>query len=165
MNGNLLLAADVYYKLWDDAALWKDVLVNQWVFAVGAQLTRGCYKYRIGYSYNTDPLNHNVGANLDAYPVGQQNVYLFQAGSAPFVNQNRLTVGIGREGLLVPNMDADLFAGVLFKNSESFGPDTSAALAIYYVGIGLTWKFGDCSPRPYGRQAYDCVAPAACEAR
>ena len=35
MDGNLLIAADVYYKLWEDAALWQDVMVNQWAFAVG----------------------------------------------------------------------------------------------------------------------------------
>ena len=39
MDGNLLIAADVYYKLWEDAALWQDVWVNQWAVAVGAQLT------------------------------------------------------------------------------------------------------------------------------
>ena len=41
MGGDLLIAANVYYKLWDDAALWQDVFVNQWAFAIGAQLTRG----------------------------------------------------------------------------------------------------------------------------
>ncbi len=148
MNGNLLLAADVYYKLWDDAALWKDVFVNQWVFAVGTQYTAGSYKYRLGYAYNTDIINHNVGSNLDGFPVGQQNVFLFQAGSTPLVYQNRLTFGVGREGLFVPNLDVDLFAGLLFKSSGNFGPDTSASLAMYYVGLGMTWKFGDCSSRP-----------------
>ena len=39
MDGNLLLAADVYYKLWEDAALWQDIMLNQWAVAVGAQLT------------------------------------------------------------------------------------------------------------------------------
>ena len=38
----------------------------------------------------------------------------------------------------------DLFAGVLFKDTESFGPDTTASLAIYYLGLGMTWKFGEC---------------------
>ena len=38
MDGNLLLAADVYYKLWEDAALYQDVFVNQWAVALGAQL-------------------------------------------------------------------------------------------------------------------------------
>ncbi len=148
MDGKLLISADVYYKLWEDAALWRDVLVNQWAFAVGTQYTCGSYKYRLGYSYNTDPINHNVGSNLDGFPVGQQNVLLFQAGSVPLVYQNRLTVGVGKQGVLVPNLDADLFAGVLFKGTGNFGPDTTASLALYYVGMGLTWKFGDCSPRP-----------------
>ena len=35
MNGDLLIAADMYYKLWEEAALWQDVFVNQWVIAVG----------------------------------------------------------------------------------------------------------------------------------
>ena len=30
MDGNLLLAADAYYIMWDDAALWQDILVNEW---------------------------------------------------------------------------------------------------------------------------------------
>jgi long-chain fatty acid transport protein len=148
MDGNLLIAGDVYYKMWDSAALWQDVLVNQWAFAVGAQYTMGCYKYRLGYSYNTNPINHNVGANLDGFPVLQQNVQLFQAAAAAFVNQNRITAGIGREGFLVPNLDVDLFVGGLFKASDNFGPDTRTSLAIWYTGLGMTWKFGDCSPRP-----------------
>ena len=61
MDGNLLLAADIYYKLWENAPLWEDVYVNQWAFAVGTQLTRGKLKYRLGYSYNTNPINHSVG--------------------------------------------------------------------------------------------------------
>ena len=166
MDGNLLIATDVYWKDWEDAALWQDVLVNQWAFALGAQYTCGVYKYRVGYSYNTDPINHNVGSNLDGNPIGQANVQLFQAGSAPFINQNRLTVGIGREGFMVPNLDVDLFGGVLFKNTESFGPDTTASLAIYYVGLGMTWKFGECSPRPcdYASQCCNC-APESCDGK
>ena len=50
MDGNLLLAADVYYKLWDDAYLWQDVLLHQWAIALGAQYTAGLTKYRVGYS-------------------------------------------------------------------------------------------------------------------
>ena len=36
MGGNLLLAADVYYKLWGDAAGYSDIFVNQWAVAFGA---------------------------------------------------------------------------------------------------------------------------------
>ena len=142
MDGDLLLAADVYYKLWDDAAIWQDLFVNQWAFAVGAQLTRGQCKYRLGYSYNSSPINHSVGGNLDGYPVGQDIVQLFQAACVPCVNQHRITFGVGREGFLVPNLDLDIFAGFLPKQSSQFGTNTQASLAMYYIGMGLTWRFG-----------------------
>ena len=101
MDGNLLLAADVYYKLWEDAALWQDMMVNQWALAVGAQLTRGNMKYRVGYSYNSNPINHSVGSSFDGIAgVGADAIQLYQASMLPFVNQHRITGGIGRQDLL-----------------------------------------------------------------
>jgi hypothetical protein len=41
LDGNLLLAADVYYKLLDNADFYQDFMENQRAFAVGSQLTRG----------------------------------------------------------------------------------------------------------------------------
>ena len=147
MDGNLLLAADVYYKLWENAPLWDDVYVNQWAFAVGAQLTRGKLKYRLGYSYNTNPINHSVGGNLDGFPVGQDAVQLFQASSTATISQHRITAGIGRQGFLVPSLDLDLFAGGLLNAHDEFG-NSQASVAVYYVGMGLTWRYGDCSSQP-----------------
>lgn len=144
MDGNLLLAADIYYKLWENAPLWEDVYVNQWTFAVGAQLTRETLKYRLGYSYNTNPLNHSVGGNLSEFPVGQSAVQLFQAASTATICQHRITAGIGRQGFVVPNLDLDLFAGGLLNAHDEFG-DSQASIAVYYVGLGLTWRYGDCS--------------------
>ncbi len=144
MGGRLLLAADVYYKLWDDAPLWEDVFVNQWAFAFGAQLTHGKLKYRLGYSYNTDPINHSVGDNLDGFPVGQEAVQLFQASSTAAISQHRITAGFGRQGFLIPNMDLDVFAGVLVNAHEDFGA-SQTSLAMYYAGLGFTWRYGDCS--------------------
>jgi long-chain fatty acid transport protein len=143
MDGNLLLAADLYYKLWENVPLWEDVYVNQWAFALGAQFTRGKTKYRLGYSYNTNPLNHSVGDNLDGFPVGQSAVQLFQAASTATINQHRITAGIGRQGFLVPCLDLDLFAGGLLSASDEFG-DSAASVAAYYIGTGLTWRYGDC---------------------
>ncbi|MCE5301764.1 MAG: hypothetical protein LLF97_01495 [Planctomycetaceae bacterium] len=144
MDGNLLLAADIYYKLWENAPLWEDVYVNQWVFAVGAQLTQGKMKYRLGYAYNTNPINHSVGSNLAGFPVGQDAVQLFQAASTATINQHRLTAGVGRQGFLIPTLDLDLFAGGLFHACDEFG-NSQASVAVYYVGMGLTWRYGDCS--------------------
>ena len=147
MGGRLLLAADVYYKLWDNAPLWDDVFINQWAFALGAQLTHGKLKYRLGYSYNTDPINHSVGGNLDGFPVGQDAVQLFQASSTAAISQHRITAGIGRQGFLIPTMDLDLYVGALINAHEEFG-DSQASLAMYYAGLGLTWRYGDCSKQP-----------------
>jgi long-chain fatty acid transport protein len=147
MNGNLLIAADVYYKLWDDVPLWDDVYVNQWAFAVGAQLTRGKLKYRLGYSYNTNPLNHSVGDNLDGFPVGKDAVQLFQAASTATINQHRITGGIGCQGFIVPSLDLDLFAGGLFNAHDEFGA-SQASVAAYYLGMGMTWRYGACMRQP-----------------
>ncbi len=84
MDGNLLIAADIYYKLWEDAALWQDIMLNQWAVAVGAQLTRGNMKYRVGYSYNSNPMNHSVGSSLDGIPAASDFIQLYQASSAAF---------------------------------------------------------------------------------
>jgi long-chain fatty acid transport protein len=143
MDGNLLLAADVYYKLWEGANLWGDVMNNQWAFAFGSQLTRGKNKYRLGYSWNTNPMNHSVTNGLDGLPVAKEAVNLMQATSLCLINQNRITAGIGREDFLVQGLDLDLFAGGLLSATDQFG-NFQASVAMYYVGLGLTWRYGAC---------------------
>ena len=96
-----------------------------------------------GYSYNSNPINHNVGSSLDGFPLAQQQIQLFQAAAVPAVNQHRLTAGIGRQGVLIPNLDLDLFAGGLFKGQDDFGSHAQASAAVYYIGMGMTWRFGD----------------------
>jgi len=156
MGGDLLLAVDVYYKLWEDAAGYSDIFVNQWAFAVGTQLTRGRMKYRLGYSYNTNPINHSAGSSFDGLPVVQDRIYLLQASETAVINQHRLTAGFGRQDFLFPGLDLDFFAGGLFKASDEFGPNTSASVAAYYIGMGLTWRFGaHC-------QVADCAAACGC---
>jgi long-chain fatty acid transport protein len=147
LDGNLLIAADLYYKLWENAALYDDIFVNQWAFAVGSQLTRGKTKYRLGYSYNSNPLNHSVGDRLSGLPVAQDSIQLFQAASMATINQHRITAGIGRQGFLIPSLDLDLFAGGLLPANDQFG-NTQASVAAYYIGLGLTWKYDAQTARP-----------------
>ena len=144
LDGNLLLAADVYYKLWENADLWQDVMENQWALAVGSQLTRGRTKYRLGYSYNSNPMDHNVGDGLSHLPVAQNAIQFLQASSMPFINQHRITAGIGREDFLIQGLNLDVFAGGLLDATDQFGP-FETSVAVYYVGLGLTWQFGPCS--------------------
>ncbi|NLX96400.1 MAG: hypothetical protein GXY83_09510 [Rhodopirellula sp.] len=142
LNGNLLIAADVYYKLWEEADFYEDIFVNQWAFAVGTQLTRGRLKYRCGYSYNSNPINHNVGSQLNGHPVLQDAIQFLQASSTGVFNQHRLTGGVGCQGFLFPSLDLDLFVGGLFKATDQFGDHTEAAVAVWYTGMGLTWRYG-----------------------
>ena len=128
----------------EDAALYQDVFVNQWALAVGAQLTRGKTKYRLGYSWNSNPTNHNVGSSFDGIPVSRDQLQFYQASILPFVNQSRITGGIGRQDFLIPGMDLDLFAGGMLTASDNFGPHNSAVLAIYYIGMGMTWRYDAC---------------------
>jgi long-chain fatty acid transport protein len=143
MNGRLLVAADVYYKLWSDADLYQNVYENQFAVAIGTQLTNGRYKYRLGYSYNENPLDHSVGGNLDRFPVGQSAVQLFQAASAGMINQHRITTGLGIDGFLFPNVDFDMFVGGLLHASDTFGSNQEE-LAIWYAGLGWTWRYDAC---------------------
>jgi len=146
-GGNLLIAADIYYKLWENADLYRDIFVNQWAFAFGTQLTRGKMKYRAGYSYNTNPINHNVGNTLDGFPVLQDQIQFLQASETAAINQQRLTAGIGRSDLLFQGLDLDLFVGGLFEATDQFGDHTEASVALYYLGMGLTWRYASCPSR------------------
>ena len=106
----------------------------------GQQLTRGKNKFRLGYSYNTNPLNHNVGDRLDGFPVLQSELQLFQAASTATITQHRITGGIGRSDFLFRGLDLDLFAGGLLPAEDQFG-NTEVSVAAYYIGMGLTWCY------------------------
>jgi long-chain fatty acid transport protein len=52
-------------------------------------------------------------------------------------------MGIGAVDVL-PGIDMDLMAGGMFRDSEQLGPSTTTSLASYWIGLGLTWRFGAC---------------------
>ena len=103
-------------------------------------------KYRLGYSYNSNPINYNVGSSFDGIPVVPGAIQLYQASSLALVSQNRITGGIGRQDVLIPGLDFDFFAGGMLNASSSFGPNNRASLAVYYLGMGLTWRFAASKP-------------------
>ena len=141
MCGDLLLAADVIYKSWDNCAYWRDLFEDQWVFSVGSQLTRGCCKYRVGYAFSDSPIDRNPGGTINGYVFGQQLVEYYQATQAGVISQHRITGGIGFEDVL-PGVTVDLFAGAMLPESHQFGTHTGASLKVWYIGGGVTWKFG-----------------------
>jgi long-chain fatty acid transport protein len=140
-GGRLLLAADLTYRFWEEAALFDAVYTNQFTVQLGAQYTTNRAKFRVGYVWAEDAML-DVPGNVIAgiTPPGAANAIQYIQGLAPNFNQHRLSGGIGIPNVL-PGIDMDTYIGGMFKGSDTFG-QTSASVMSYYVGGGLTWRFG-----------------------
>jgi long-chain fatty acid transport protein len=142
MDGQLLLAVDVLYKTWDNADLFKALYDNQWVVQLGTQYTMGNYRLRAGYAWAQNPLDSNPGPNLGGVvePGGLRAVRYTQ-GLMAVTSQHRISAGIGVTDVL-PGVDMDLMAGGMFRDSEQLGDATQTSILSYWIGFGLTWRFG-----------------------
>jgi long-chain fatty acid transport protein len=142
MDGNLLLAVDVLYKLWNQAPLFEAVYNNQWVIQLGSQYSLGRYRLRAGYAWAQNPLDPTPGVNLGGVvqPGGLPAVRYTQ-GLLAIANQHRISGGIGIVDVL-PGINLDLFAGGMFRDTQQLGNFTTTSAASYWVGFGLTWQFG-----------------------
>lgn len=158
MNGNLLLALDITHKFWDDSKFWQDVYDDQTVIALGAQLTQGSWKYRIGYGYGDDPTDtgttgpiggiSQVFSNIGPIPLNQQVTQYIQATQAEVIYKHRLTLGFGYQGFLAPPIDLDAHFGWQFKEDRDYGTGslsggghTNAETYSWHTGFALTWNF------------------------
>ncbi len=139
-GGRLLLAADVLYKQWDNAELFKSVYHNQWVFQLGSQYTLGRAKFRAGYAYAQSPLAPVPGVTIGGITLPQLTAaaYYLEAQLA-VANPHRISAGFGFENIL-PNTDLDFLAGGMLPDSTQLGALTSTKLQSYWVGVGLTWR-------------------------
>lgn len=137
-GGNLLLAIDIIWKQWQSASFWRDYFQNQWVFAVGAQYTRGNWKYRTGYSFAENPINKSAAVN--AGPIQQITTEYLQGTELPAISRHRVTAGLGYCGLM-PGLSCDVFAGGMLPQSQDFGVHTEATAFAWYGGVGLTWAY------------------------
>jgi long-chain fatty acid transport protein len=152
MDGRLLLAVDVLYKLWDDADLWRTLYDNQWVVQTGAQYSVGRCRLRMGYAFAEDPLQHPPGVSAGGVtPPGAVAALEYVQGQLAITSQHRLTIGAGVVDVL-PGVDFDLLAGGMFHDAEQLGPFTSTSIESYWVGAGITWRFGRgaCECGPWG---------------
>ncbi len=142
MDGCLLVGIDVLYKLWNQAAMYDAIYDNQWVIQFGAQLTRGRYRLRAGYVWAQNPIDDTPGNNIGGViqPGGLAAVRYTQ-GLLAITSQNRITGGIGVVDVL-PGIDLDLMAGGMFRDTEQLGDFTTTSIESYWVGVGLTWRFG-----------------------
>lgn len=142
LDGRLLLAADVLYKIHSDADFLKAIYKDQWVLQLGTQyaLTPRT-RFRLGYAYNENPMRDasSVSVGGVTLPDGVPALRYIQ-GQFAAVSQHRMTGGVGIQDIM-PGVDLDMFAGGMFKGSEQFA-STNASVESYWVGLGATWRFG-----------------------
>lgn len=142
-GGNLLLAADVLYKQWDNADLFRAIYDNQWVFQCGAQyrMSRRIF-LRVGYAYAENAMDPNPGASAGGIsPPGAVAAIQYAQAQFAAINRHRVSAGVGVRDVL-PGVDFDLLAGGMFDESDDFGAATSASVESYWLGLGMTWRFG-----------------------
>jgi long-chain fatty acid transport protein len=140
LDGQLLLGIDVLYKLWDNAALYDSVYDNQWVVQLGSQLTLGRVKLRAGYVWAENPIDQTPGLNNGGI-VQEIRAVRYTQGLLAVTSQHRMSVGVGMTDVM-PGIDMDLLAGFMFHDSEQLGPFTNTSIESYWIGAGLTWRFG-----------------------
>ena len=143
LDGRLLLAADVLYKQWDEAALFAALYDNQWVLQLGAQYTMSPrVRLRMGYAYAENPIDPTPGGSVGGVvPPGAVNGLQYIQGTLAVVNLHRVSTGVGIRDAL-PGVDLDLMGGGMFEASEQLGDLTATSLESYWLGAGITWRFG-----------------------
>ena len=140
LRANVGLAADVLYLMWDTADFWKNQYRNQWILQLGMQYeVNDHFKIRAGYDFAENPIDDNVGTTGSA---DENAIAKYTQAQFGVINENRFTFGVGAVDVL-PGLDFDLFAGGMPRVSHNFGPSTIVNLESYWIGAGLTWRFGD----------------------
>ena len=142
MDGKLLLAADLLYKLWENADTFSTIYENQLVAQFGSQLSVGKYRFRSGYAWADNPINPAPGPSIGGVvqPGGIRAIRYTQ-GLLAVMSQHRISGVVGIVDFL-PGIDLDLMAGGMFKSEEQLGDFTSTSVASYWIGGGMTWRFG-----------------------
>lgn len=142
LDGRLLLAMDIVYKNWERADMFESVYRDQWAFQFGSQYSYNRLRLRAGYVYAMNPIKPVTVTTAGGVtlPGATAGVEYLQSQFA-LINQNRISAGIGIVDLR-PGLDLDLFAGGMPTESGSTGQFTSVRVASYWVGLGMTYRFG-----------------------
>ncbi|MCY2985997.1 MAG: hypothetical protein NTY15_20400 [Planctomycetota bacterium] len=140
MDGKLLLGVDLLYKLWENTDTFGAIYDNQFVAQFGSQLSVGKYRFRSGYAWAENPINQSPGLNIGGVTQELRAVRYTQ-GLLAVTSQHRLSGGVGIQDFL-PGIDMDVMAGGMLKSSEQLGDFTSTSIASYWIGAGMTWRFG-----------------------
>ena len=143
LDGRLLLAADLLYKQWTDSDLFGELYHDQWIVQLGSQYTIGRVRLRLGYAWAENPIRDNPGQSAGGVsPPNGRPVVEYAQSTLAVANEHRISAGVGICNVL-PGIDFDLFAGGMFEASQDFaGGAIMSSLESYWIGAGLTWRFG-----------------------
>jgi len=84
-----------------------------------------------------DAVGNSAGGII--LPGAAAHVQYLQALNAA-IPQHRMTGGVGVRDVL-PGIDFDVLAGGMFEATQTFGLAT-ASVESYWVGAGITWRYG-----------------------
>lgn len=142
MDGRLLLAVDFVFKRHSDADFLQAIYKDQWLVQLGSQYSvNDRVRLRAGYAWNDNPMRGAAITSIGGVPLPDGIPALrYVQGQFAAISQHRITGGIGLRDAL-PGVDMDLFAGGMFEASDRFA-DTVASVESYWIGFGLTWRFG-----------------------
>lgn len=141
MNGRLLLGFDMVYRNYADTALLGALYDDQLAVQVGTQFDAGRVKLRMGYVWAENLLKDiPPGEAGGILPDGGVNALQYVQAQFATVAEHRISAGISIPNLL-PGVDLDIYAGGMFKGSQQFG-ESFASIEGYWLGGGLTWRFG-----------------------
>lgn len=140
-DGRLLLAVDVLYILWNRAALYQSFYDNQWVVQFGAQYSTGRYRLRAGYAWAQNPLDPTPDLVVGGIVLPDDSFVRYNQALVAVTSQHRLSGGFGVRDVL-PGIDLDVLAGGMFYDRQQLGEFTTTSILSYWVGFGLTWRFG-----------------------
>jgi long-chain fatty acid transport protein len=142
MCGRLLLAADAVFQEYSDTALYGAYFKDQWALQFGAQYAASNrLRLRLGYAWNENPMRDAIGNSAGGIvPPGAAAHVQYTEALFAAIPQHRITGGVGISNIL-PGVDLDIFAGGMFEASQTFGI-TTASVESYWVGTGITWRFG-----------------------
>lgn len=142
LDGRLLVGVDVIYKLWNEADLYQAIYDNQLAVQTGAQLSLSRYRLRAGYVWAENPIDPTPGSNLGGVvQPGDLAAVRYSQGLLAVTSQHRVSFGVGMVDLL-PGIDMDMMAGGMFGDTETLGDATMTSIESYWLGFGLTWRFG-----------------------
>ncbi len=88
-----------------------------------------------------NPLDDAPSLNVGGVPLGNLPAVRYTEGLFAITSQHRISFGVGVVDVL-PGIDLDMMAGGMFKDTEQIGAFTTTSIESYWIGFGLTWRFG-----------------------